>query len=100
MLRPIRDQLNDAKIGIPDDRIAYFESVISPDAISVGGWRGLIHSFRRVKGGVIVQLRVFAIQSGMKDTANIMERYSLIKGKVEYLGSYVPNDIPRVQIGF
>ncbi len=99
-LRPIKDLLNKAKLGAPEDRIAYFRTVISPEATLVSGWHGLIHSVKKVKGGTVVELRVTARQSGMVDTANIMERYSIINGKVKYLGFYVPNDMPRVQLGY
>jgi hypothetical protein len=98
--RPIRDQLNKARIGVPEDRIAYFRSVISPEARQVVGWSGMMQSVKKVKGGVVVDLRIYARQELMQDTANIIERYSLINGKVRYLGYYVPNDIPRVQVGY
>ncbi len=98
-LQPIADLLNKAKLGVPDDRIAYFRSVISPDATLVSGWHGSIESVKKVKGGIVVELRITARQSGMLDTANIMERYSIINKKINYLGYYVPNDTQRVQIG-
>ncbi len=98
--QPIKDFLNKAKLGVPNDRIAYFRTVISPDAQLVSGWSGMINSVTPVQAGVVVDLRIFAVQSGMYDTANIIERYSIINGKVNYLGFYVPNDTPRVQIGF
>ncbi len=98
--RQLKDQLNKARIGVPADRIAYFQTVISPDARQVGGWSGLIHSFKEVEGGLFVELRVSAVQDGMVDTANVMEQYLLVNGQVKYLGFYVPNDVPRVQVGY
>ncbi len=100
--QPIKDLLNKARLGVPDDRIAYFQTVILPEpyARQVWGWSGLIHSVKKVKGGTVVELRITASQSGMVDTANIIERYSILNGKIKYLGFYVPNDIPRVQVGF
>ncbi len=99
-LQPIKDLFNKAKLGAPEDRIAYFRTVISPQSRLVVGWDGLIHSVKPVKGGTVVELRVSARQEGMHDTVNIMERYSIINGKIKYLGSYVPNDYVRGQIGF
>ncbi len=99
-LQPIKELFNKAKLGPPEDRIAYFRSVISPEARMVEGWSGLIHSVKKARGGTVVELRIFAKQEGMADTANIMEQYSIINGKIRYIGSFVPNDIPRSQMGF
>ncbi len=99
-LEPVKDLLNKAKLGAPEERIAYFQSIIGPNETQVGGWAGLIHSVKPIQGGQLVELRVTAKQSGGVDTANIMERYSIRNGRIKYLGSYIPNDIPRVQVGF
>ncbi len=99
-LQPIKDLLNKAKIGVPDDRIAYFRTALQPNSREVRGWSGEIHSVKQIKGGFLVNLRIYAKQEGMFDSTNMMERYSIINGRISYIGSFVPNDIPRVQIGY
>jgi len=98
--QPIKELFNKARLGAPEDRIAYFRSVISPEARKVVGWSGMIESVKKARGSTVVELRVYAKQEGMHDTANIIERYSIINGKIKYIGSFVPNDFPRVQMGF
>lgn len=93
----LTDRLNKAKISVPDDRIAYFRSVIDPEARQVVGWSGEIRSFEKIKGGIVVNLRVGAVQDGMFDTASLMERYSITNGQIQYLGCYVPDDVIRAQ---
>lgn len=96
----VQDILNRARIGIPEDRLRYFRSVISPDSIRVQGWEGIIDSMTPVEAGVVVSLRVHAHQPGMADSVHLIERYSIINGEVNYLGAVVPPPRPRFQVGF
>ena len=101
-LQPIKDLFDKAKLGPPKSRVAWFQNVIMPEPAErmVSGWEGLIHSVNPIKGGIVVELRITARQGGMVDTANIMERYSIINGKIRYLGFYEPNDMPRIMMGY
>ena len=98
--RQVRDRLNQARIGVPEDRVRYFQTVISPDSVRVGGWHGTISSIAPIENGILVELNVTAVQSGMADTVSLMERYSIINGEVHYIGAYVPKNASRFSVTF
>lgn len=99
MCQQVQEVLNKSKIGIPEERLAFFRKVINPNSIPVQGWRGIIESITPVESGVVVDLRIRAYQPGLVDSLYLMERYSIVDGQVHYLGAIIPKQKPRFQIG-
>ncbi len=62
--RRVRDLLNQARIGVPDDRVRYFRTVLSLSTAPVSGWHGAIDSIAPVDEGIVVELRIRANQGG------------------------------------
>ena len=95
----VADALNNARIGIPDERFQFFSQIIKPDSPAVHGWLGMIDSITSTKSGLLVNVRVYPAQERTINTVAIIERYSIIKGKVVYVGALEPKNQPAVSFG-
>jgi len=62
--RKVRDLLNQARIGVPDDRVRHFRTVLSPNSAPVSGWHGEIYSIAPVEEGIVVEIMIRANQGG------------------------------------
>jgi len=99
--RKVRDLLNQARIGVPDDRVRHFRTVLSPNSAPVSGWHGEIYSIAPVEEGIVVEIMIRANQGGGEaNTTFLMERYSIVYGKIQYLGSYVPKNAAGFSVTF
>lgn len=96
----VKDTLHRANLGVPEDRIAYFQNFISPAERKVEGWTGIIESITQIKGGVLVDLRIHASQAGMGNMVHFNERYAIIRGKVRYVGSSAPPTTSQFRFSF
>ena len=92
----VADFLGKAQIGVPDDRVAYFKTIIAPNTEPVVGWRGSIVKITPTDEGVVVSLRVHARRGRVLDFAHIIEHYSIVNGQVNYVGSFVPPNQNRI----
>ncbi len=98
----VADLLNKGRIGVPNDRILYFQNLPTPTTLPFGGWSGMIEKItHRENGGFFIVLGIKAIYSGAHDTNMLYERYSVLDGKIKYLGCSIPPsaNYPYVQIG-
>ena len=91
----VKKFLNEAKLGVPLDRINYFEPrwVNNPP---ITGWSGMIKQVKPIKNGYAVTLSVSAVNG---DGLHLLEHYSIIGGKVQYRGCTVPPPHYRIQGG-
>jgi len=97
--RQVRDVLNAARIGVPDDRVRYFRDVVPLPNHQVQGWTGAIAAVEPIQNGVAVELEVRAEYGDLHDTATLMERYAIVDGEVHYVGSWVPRNFVRGVFG-
>ena len=93
--RQVRDQMNKVRVGVPDDRIQYFEPLFQGINTPVVGWSGMVEKVTPVKDGYAVILRIQAIQDGGSDNAHLYESYTMVAGKVKYRGFIVPPPYTR-----
>ncbi len=83
----VADQLTAMRIGVPDDRINYFQNRRAPKNVPFIGWTGMIESINPApNGGVIVLLTVHSKYSGGYHSTELYERYLVAGGKAKYLG--------------
>jgi len=90
-LQQVATLLNQVRIGVPNDRVQFFTKTISPNSPLVKGWHGYIEDVTPSDLGVVVTLRVHALQDHTIDSISLMEQYSIVNGEVTYIGSYVPH---------
>jgi len=90
--RQVSDLLNQARIGVPDDRVRYFQPFAAEHRMSVGGWDGAIEAITPTEDGLLVDLAVTARYGHLHDSATLMERYSIVNGVVHYVGSWEPKN--------
>ena len=85
----VKDHMNKARLGVPDDRIRYFESQWE-NGPPIVGWTGLLADVKPIKGGYAVLVAVGADKERRQaDNIRFGEYYTIIGGKVRYQG-YVP----------
>ena len=89
-LQKAANLLNGMRIGPNGDRIRFFAANISPNSAPVTGWHGFVEGVTPVEDGVIVAVRVQAIQARTMDTLALVERYHVADGHVTYLESFEP----------
>ena len=82
--------LTKSRIGIPDDRARFYDKMIQPESPLVKGWHGFIEQITPTDSGVIVTLRVQAVQERTMDNLSLLERYSIVNGRVTYLDCFAP----------
>ena len=84
----VADQLAAPRIGVPDDRLRYFQSHPSPKHVPLTGWGGMIESITpQPNRGLIVLLSVQPRYSGPSTSLLLYERYLIAGGKAKYLGN-------------
>ena len=86
----IKDFMNKAKLGVPEDRVRYFEPrwIHNPP---ISGWAGLIDQVKPIQDGYAVTLRINAVEGGgAYDNTHLYEHYTIVGGKVKYRGFTEP----------
>lgn len=97
--RQISDLLNQARIGVPADRIRYFQPFAAENRTQLGNWHGAIEAVTPTEEGLVVDLAVTADSGRLHDSATLMERYLIANGRVIYIKSWKPANMVRCVVG-
>ncbi len=87
----VRDHMNQARLGVPEDRINFFKPrwANNPPII---GWSGMVYGVKPIKGGYAVTLRILAVDlNNSRDILHLYEHYTIVGGKVTYRGYTEPS---------
>ena len=86
----VKDFLNKARLGVPEDRVRFFEPQWE-NCPPIVGWKGMVYKVAAIKGGYAVTLEVGAVDSlGGNDSLRLYEHYMIVGGKVKYRGYTLP----------
>jgi len=91
----VKEFLNKAQLGVPDNRVQFFESQWENNPPIIG-WNGMVQKVAPIKGGYAVTLKVSPIDlHGGYDSLRLYEHYTIVGGKVNYRGFTLPPPGPR-----
>lgn len=82
--------LDKKRIGVNVDRIQFFAANIDRNSATVTGWHGVVEQITPLDAGILVSIRVRAVQERTNDSLSLIERYSIVDGGVTYVDSYAP----------
>jgi len=86
----VKDHMNKAKLGVPEDRVRFFGSQWQ-NCPPVIGWNGVVYKVAPIKGGYAVTLQITAgMAGGATDSLHLFEHYTIVGGKVKYRGYTEP----------
>jgi len=86
----IRDFLNKARLGVPEDRVRFFEP-LWVNCPPISGWNGMVYKVAPINGGYAVTLSISAEEGGgVGDSTRLYEHYTIVGGKVKYRGCTLP----------
>lgn len=86
----VRNHMNKARLGVPEDRINFFKPRWA-NKQPIIGWSGMVYGVKPIKGGYAVTLRILAKDfNNSRDNLHLYEHYTIIGGKVTYRGYNEP----------
>jgi hypothetical protein len=87
--------LTQAELLPPNDRIEYFKESFKDSSRQIQGWNAMVSHIQAIEGGTIVTLRVYAKLDIGAASTYLIERYSVVNGKVSYQGAIPPANTPH-----